>query len=111
MGRYYRLAGQGSVSEIVRGVVLPKEWWPQGEFDHVTSSSVSSRRGRGRAGSRPARVGSEQGGPCRWLHRRLTWILGRRRRGHHEGRRLGPALAVPVLLVPAGLEDCVDPGE
>ena len=32
MGRYYRLAGQGSVSEIVRGVVLPKEWWRQGDL-------------------------------------------------------------------------------
>ena len=28
-GRYYEFVGQGSISEIVCGAVLPKEWWPQ----------------------------------------------------------------------------------
>ena len=28
-GRYYEFVGQGSISEVVCGAVLPKEWWPQ----------------------------------------------------------------------------------
>jgi hypothetical protein len=40
-GRYYEFAGQGSVSELLSGVVLPKVWWPQEDsnpwfsHDHV----------------------------------------------------------------------------
>jgi site-specific DNA recombinase len=30
-GRYYEFAGQGSISELLSGVVLPKGWWPQGD--------------------------------------------------------------------------------
>jgi len=30
-GRYYEFVGQGSISEVVCGTVLPKEWWPQRE--------------------------------------------------------------------------------
>jgi hypothetical protein len=30
-GRYYEFVGQGSISEVVCGAVLPKEWWPQRE--------------------------------------------------------------------------------
>ena len=28
-GRYYEFVGQGSISELLTGVVLPKVWWPQ----------------------------------------------------------------------------------
>ena len=28
-GRYYKFIGQGSISELVCGGVLPKGWWPQ----------------------------------------------------------------------------------
>lgn len=30
-GRYYEFVGQGSISEVVSGVVLPEGWWPQGD--------------------------------------------------------------------------------
>jgi len=30
-GRHYEFVGQGSISEVVCGAVLPKEWWPQRE--------------------------------------------------------------------------------
>jgi hypothetical protein len=28
-GRHYEFVGQGSISKVVCGAVLPKEWWPQ----------------------------------------------------------------------------------
>lgn len=28
-GRYYEFAGQGAISNLLAGVVLPKVWWPQ----------------------------------------------------------------------------------
>ena len=40
-GRHYEFAGQGSISNLLAGVVLPKVWWPQRDsnpcfsYDHV----------------------------------------------------------------------------
>lgn len=35
-GQYYESAGQGSISELLSGVVLPKVWWPQGDSFELT---------------------------------------------------------------------------
>ncbi len=46
-GRYYEFAGQGSISELVCGVVLPKVWWPQRDsnpcfsHDHVFAPVIT----------------------------------------------------------------------
>jgi site-specific DNA recombinase len=43
-GRYYEFAGQGAISTLLAGVVLPKVWWPQRDsnpcfsHDHVFAS-------------------------------------------------------------------------
>ena len=47
-GRYYEFAGQGSISNLLAGVVLPKVWWPRREsnpcfsHDYVFAKCLSS---------------------------------------------------------------------
>jgi hypothetical protein len=51
-GRYYEFVGQGSISAIVRGVVLPKVWWPQRDsnpclsYDHVFATFLQCLQDR-----------------------------------------------------------------
>src|SRR5262249_27506289 len=48
IGRYYEFVGQGSISEVGCGAVLPKEWWPQRDsnpcFSLERAVSWASRR-------------------------------------------------------------------
>jgi len=39
-GRYYEFVGQGSISEVVCGAVLPKEWWPQGDLSPSVTREI-----------------------------------------------------------------------
>jgi hypothetical protein len=53
-GCYYEFAGQGSISTLLAGVVLPKVWWPQRDS--------TARRVRSRFTSRAS--GSPRSAPC-----------------------------------------------
>ena len=69
-GRYYEFAGQGSISELVCGVVLPKVWWPQRDsnpcFSLERAVSWASRRwGRLNNQTTPVRIGAISAGS--WL--------------------------------------------
>jgi site-specific DNA recombinase len=68
-GRYYEFAGQGSISELISGVVLPKGWWPQRDsnpcFSLERAVSWASRRW-GRPTALPRRrewLGEEDSNP------------------------------------------------
>ncbi len=65
-GPYYEFVGKGSISEIVSGVVLPKDWWPQRDSDPCFSLeravSWASRRW-GRVAAAGLWLGEEDSNP------------------------------------------------
>src|SRR5262249_12016570 len=50
-GRYYQLVGQGSISPLITGVVLPKGSWPQRDSNPCFMSATRFRNGRKRLGA------------------------------------------------------------